>query len=287
MLTNIGFSWNLCLMYEFMLVLECYLYRVSYEWILVCLLPQRLQSSTMHIIFQISKLHVNLNINSCLTSWNRTFGFCECLQLDKKNLLLPWRQVSALCKFYTNKQMNKNRWWSFLSTNAVFIHGIWIINLFERGNRQEIFNPSFNPFWQGSHLWPWYAQLGVSATCKQGNLQKSVVNTKFQNLSKTRTMNGQENKSEHYNVTRTKQTSFTSKRGIRIKSCKHTSTLAKFQTHFRMWKSLFIYKIHSLFGPRPPILPNPVIISSQEPMNCKMLRCVSRNCNKYKPNCYH
>ncbi len=79
-------------------------------------------------------------------------------------------------------------------------------------------------------------------------LQKSVVNTKFQNLSKTRTMNGQENKSEHYIVTRTKRTSFTSKQGVRIKSCKHTSTLAKFQTHFSMWKSLFIYKIHWLFG---------------------------------------
>jgi hypothetical protein len=104
------------------LVLECYLFRVSYEWILVCSLTQCLQSSTMHIIFQVSKLRVVLNINSCLTSWNRTFSFCECLQLDKKNLLLPRWQVCSLCKFYTNKQMNKNRWWSFLSTNAVFIH---------------------------------------------------------------------------------------------------------------------------------------------------------------------
>lgn len=122
MLTNIGFSWNLCSMCEFMLVLKCYLFRVSCEWILVCSWAQCLQSSTMNIIFQMSKLHVVLNINSCLTSWNRTFGFCECLQLDKKNPLLPWWQVCSLCKFYTNKQMNKNRWWSFLSTIAVFIH---------------------------------------------------------------------------------------------------------------------------------------------------------------------
>lgn len=76
-------------MCEFMLVLECYLIRVSYEPILVSLLTQCLQSSTMHIIFQMSKLHVDLDIDSCLTSWNCTFGFCECLQLDKKNLLLP------------------------------------------------------------------------------------------------------------------------------------------------------------------------------------------------------
>jgi hypothetical protein len=66
-------------------VLKCYLFRVSYEWILVCSLTQCLQSSTMHIIFQVSKLHVVLNINSCLTSWNRTFSFCEFAIGQKKS----------------------------------------------------------------------------------------------------------------------------------------------------------------------------------------------------------